>query len=155
MPASSTTGRAGTLARRAGYVVAVLVNCALLLVVNHWPGWADVPFLTSDTQLVVSAVNTAIAVHLAVNVVYVVRDPLWLKAWGDFVMLAAGVLVLGRIWEIFPFEVDTRSVDWALVVRLVLAVGIVGSCLGMALALGTFVRIALAAGQGGPSAGDL
>ena len=54
-------------ARRVGYVVAVLVNAAMLYAVNRWPGWEVLPFLTADMVLVVGLVNASIAVNLAAN----------------------------------------------------------------------------------------
>ena len=62
-------------ARRFGYVVAVLVNAAMLYAVNRWPGWEVLPFLTADLVLVLGLVNASIVVNLAANLVYLVRDP--------------------------------------------------------------------------------
>jgi hypothetical protein len=140
MSVSESPTRATTAARKAGYVIAVLVNVGLLLAVNVWPGWDVVPVLTGDTRLVLSAVNASIAVTLVANALYAVHDPTWLKSPGDLVTLGVGALALVRIWQVFPFDLGTNPLDWALVVRLALAVGIIGSCLGMLVALAIFVR---------------
>ena len=121
-------------------MIAVLVNLALLVGVNVWPEWDAVPFLTGETQLVLPMVNASIAVNLLANAVYLFRDPTWLKSAGDIVTLGVGVFALVRIWQVFPFAPGTDSMDWTLVVRVVLAVGIIGSCIGMLVALATFVR---------------
>ena len=71
---------------------------------------------------------------------YLFRDPTWLKSLGDIVTLVVGVLALVRMWQVFPFDPGTSSMDWTLVVRIVLVVGIVGSCLGILVALTAFVR---------------
>jgi len=126
--------------RRFGYVVAVLVNAALLYAANGWPGWEAVPFLTGDMPLVMGFVNASIAVNLAANVVYLVRDPSWLKALGDMLTTTVGVVALLRIWQVFPFDFGTSSFDWTLVVRILLGVAIVGSAIAIVAAFVSFMR---------------
>ena len=105
-------------ARRAGYVVAVLVNAAILYAVNVWPGWQALPFLTDDVSLVLELVNASILVNVAANMVYVVADPHWLKALGDVLTTGVGLAALLQIWRVFPFDFSGNSFDWALVVRI-------------------------------------
>ena len=123
--------------RRVGYVVAVLVNAAMLYAVNRWPGWQEVPFLTKDTELVLGLVNASIVVNLVANLVYLVRDPVWLKALGDVVTTAVGLAAMVRIWKVFPLDVSDR---WELLVRALLVVGIVGSAIGIVVAIVQFGR---------------
>src|SRR4051812_44953167 len=99
--------RPSAAARRAGYVIAVMVNAAMLYGVNRWPGWDAVPFLTNDTELVLGFVNASILVSLAANALYLVRDPRWLKALGDGVVAAVGVATSVRVWQVFPFDVSS------------------------------------------------
>jgi hypothetical protein len=120
--------------RRAGYVVAVLLNAAGLYVANVWPGWEALPFLNGDMRLVMPWVNASILVTLAANVVYLVRDPRWLKASGDVLTMAVGLLALVQVWRVFPFDFSQSAFDWALVTRVVLVVSIVGSIIGMVVA---------------------
>ena len=70
MSVSTEQRRPAAATRRAGYTVSVLVNAALLIAINVWPGWPAVPFLTDATQEVVGFVNASIAVGLAANAVY-------------------------------------------------------------------------------------
>ena len=130
----ATQRRPAVGARRAGYIVAVLVNAALLCAVNVWPGWEAVPFLASSTRLVIGLVNLSIVVNLGANVVYLLRDPPWLKALGDMLTTAVGLVVLVRIWQVFPFDFGNASFDWSLVVRILLGVGIIGSVIGIGVA---------------------
>ena len=123
--------------RRFGYVVAVLVNAAMLYAVNRWPGWQEVPFLTADTELVLGLVNATIVVNLVANVVYLVRDPRWLTALGDLVTTAVGLAAMVRIWKVFPLDVSDRA---ELLVRALLVVGIVGSAIGIVVAIVRFGR---------------
>ena len=130
----------GVAARRFGYTLAALVNAALLYAVNVWPGWEALRFLTPDTTLVLGVVNASMLVNLAANLVYVVRDPDWLRAVGDIVGLSVGVAALLRVREVFPFAFATGTVDWALVVQVLLVLGIVGSGVGIVVAVVRLVR---------------
>ncbi|MGV9746463.1 hypothetical protein ACWDTG_16305 [Rhodococcus zopfii] len=140
MSATSAPNRSSAAARRTGYVVAVLVNAALLYAINIWPGWEAVPFLTDDTRLVLGWVNASIVVGIAANLVYLVRDTSWLKSLGDVLTTAVGLVALLRIWQVFPFDFGDSSFDWPLVVRILLGLGIVGSIIGILVALFSAVR---------------
>lgn len=118
-------------ARRAGYAVAVLLDAALLVLVNQWPGWEALPFLTTDTRLVIGLVNASIIVSLAANLVYLAWDPRWLKTLGDAVTTAVGLLAMVRIWQVFPFEFADGSVDWPLIAQVALGLGIAGVAIGI------------------------
>ena len=130
----ATQRRPAVGARRAGYLVAVLVNAAMLYAVNVWPGWESVPFLTEGMRLVIGLVNLSIVVNLGANVVYLVRDPPWVRALGDILTTAVGLLAMIRMWQVFPFDFGNTSFDWTLVVRVLLGVGIVGSSIGIGVA---------------------
>src|SRR5688500_5671485 len=140
--ASRTTARTrpSPAARRFGYTVAALVNAAMLHAINVWPGWDALPFLTADTTLVLPAVNTTLAAGLAANLLYLAYDPRWFRSFGDLVTTGIGLVATLRIWAVFPFDFVGASLDWALVVRVLLVLGIVGSVIGMAVALVTLVR---------------
>lgn len=130
-----------TAARRAGYVVAVVINGAMLFAVNRWPGWDALPFLTDSTRLVLPLVNASIIVGLVVNLVYLVDDSPWLKALGDLTTTAVGLAAAVRVWQVFPFAF-TSTFDWELVVRILLAVAIGGSIIGIVVQLVTLFRLA-------------
>ena len=120
--------RPGRGARRVGHLVAAGVNALLLVLVNARPGWDAVPFLTDDTPLVLDAVNASIAVGLLANLVHVVADPREVRALGDAVTTAFGLYATVRVWQVFPFDV---SDGWDTVLRVLLALGVVGSAIAL------------------------
>lgn len=126
--------------RRVGYVVAVLVNAAVLYAVNVWPGWQALPFLTEDMRLVLGLVNASMLVSIVANMVYFVADPRSLKALGDIVTTAVGIAALVRMWQVFPFDFSGSSFDWALVVRVAMGVAIGGSAIALVVAFVSFVK---------------
>jgi hypothetical protein len=131
MSASTTTRRStrrpSIAARRFGHVVAVLVNAVMLYVVNVWPGWDSLWFLTQDTPQVLGLVNASIVAGLVANAVYIVHDTGRLRSLGDLATTGIGLAAMVMIWEVFPFDFGAADFDWELVVRIALAVGIIGS----------------------------
>lgn len=126
-------------ARRFGYAVGALVNVALLWLVNVWPGWQEVPFLTGDFSQVLGYVNAAVVAGLLAQLLYLVADPPWLRTTGDLVVTAVGLVSTVVLLQVFPFEFTWQSVDAAALVRILLWVGIVGSAIGIVVALVTLL----------------
>ena len=127
----TTPARPSTAARRVGYLAAASINAVLLYLIAVSPGWQAVPFLTDDTTRVLGLVELSVVVGVFCNLLYTVADPLWLRASGALVTTAVGLVVLTRLWQVFPFEFDERGVDWAWWIRLALVVGVVGSVIGL------------------------
>lgn len=127
-------------ARRVGYVFAVLFNAAGLYLINVWPGWETVPFLTGDTRQVLGIVNAVLITSLAVNILYLFTDPRWLVALGGLVTTVLGLIGLIRIWQEFPFDFGDSSIDWTMVFHIGLVVGIVGSCIAIVVQLVQLAR---------------
>lgn len=134
MTSAETRRRPTVATRRAGYIVAVMVNAAMLCAVNVWPGWEAAPFLTQSVRLVIGLVNLSIMVNIGANAVYLLRDPPWLKALGDMLTTTVGLIALARVWQVFPFDFGGTSFDWTLVVRVLLGVGIIGSAIAIVVA---------------------
>jgi len=126
--------------RRTGYVIAAALNAVLLYLVNVWPGWQAVPFLTEDTRQVLGLVNLSLAASIAVNLVYLAYDPRWVRSLGDLLTTSIGLAGIVRVWQVFPFDVDGYSVDWALVIRGVLVVAGVGAAIGILVQLVALIR---------------
>jgi hypothetical protein len=132
--------RPAVAARRTGYVVAVLVNAAILYGANVWPGWRALPFLTEDMSAVMGLVNASLVVSLVANIVYALADPRWLKALGDVLTTTVGLAALVQLWQVFPFDFGGSSFDWTLVVRILVGVGIVGSAIAIVVAFVSFLK---------------
>jgi hypothetical protein len=115
-------------ARRAGYCIATGFSVALLVVLNAWPGWQAIPFLTSGISQVLWLVNLSLAAGIVANVVYLAYDRPWVKSLGDLATTGIGLAAAIRIWQVFPFALSS---GWALAVRVLLVVAIAGSCIAL------------------------
>ncbi|WP_127507767.1 hypothetical protein [Actinoplanes solisilvae] len=112
--------------QRTGYAVAAAVNAVLLYLINVGPGWEALPFLTSETERVLVIVNVSLAVGLAANLVYLARPSSWLVPAGGLVTTGIGLVVLVRMWQVFPFDFGAGS-WWPTVARVLLIIAIAGS----------------------------
>ena len=141
--AKVTTGPAS---RRFGYTVAIVVNVVLYVLVNDRPGWQALSFLTDDFTLVLPLVNASLVAGIVANAVFILLDPVWLRALGDIVTTSVGLAAMVRLWQVFPFDFTQTFVDLEVVARVVLVVGIAGSVIGIVVAVGRLVRSLARAG---------
>lgn len=130
-PSRTPTGQPSRAARRVGYVIAATINVVLLYLINIRPGWQAVPILTDETRQILGVVNVSLVVGLTANAAYLINDAPWLKALGELVSAGIALIVLTRVWQVFPFDFADGAVDWPLLVRFVLTVAIVGTVIGL------------------------
>jgi len=130
-----TTRRSGV--SRAGHAVAVVVNLALLYVINIWPGWDAVPFLTPSTTQVIGLVNASLWVSAIAETSYVVTTSTWWRALGDAVTTGVGLAATVRVWQVFPFDLSS---GWEIAARVFLGIAFVGGVVGIVAAIARFVR---------------
>jgi hypothetical protein len=126
--------------RRIGYAIAALVNGVLFVLMNVSPGWQVVPFLTDELPQVLGILNLSLIAGVIANVLFILVDRVWLKAFGDLITVSIGVVVLVRLWQVFPFDFSGSTVDWALLLRVVLAVSIAGAAIAIIVQLAVLAR---------------
>lgn len=127
-------------ARRLGYAVAALVNAILWYLVNEWPGWEAVPFLTGEMTQVLGLLNLSLLVGAAVNVAFIVYDARWFRAACDVLTSGIGLALAIRVAQVFPFDFSDYAFDWSTLVRILVILGIVGSGVAVISALVRFAR---------------
>jgi hypothetical protein len=133
---SSTPSRVG---RRVGYAIGALVNVALLVALNVWPGWDAVPFLTADFEQVLGLINLSLAVGFLTSVANFALDNFGAKALGDLATNVIGFAVSVRLLQVFPFDFSS-GFDWSWIVRTLLVIGVIGSVFGAAAAVVRLLR---------------
>lgn len=136
----TTRPRPGVGARRFGYVISILVNGAFLYLLNVWPTWHAVPFLTPETAQVLPWINASAIAAIVANLVYLFADPVWLRALGDVVTTAFGLVALVQIWTVFPFEYGAATIPWSLLTQILIVIAIVGSAIAIVVQLVNFAR---------------
>ncbi len=127
----AATRRAPVGARRFGYLVAIVLNIALLVVVFVWPAWWALPFLTAETTQVLPLIAAQAWIGIAINVIWIVVDPPWLRALGDVVTSAVGLAVAWAVLQVFPFDFGASDVPWETLVLVVVWIAVIGSAIGV------------------------
>lgn len=143
MTTSVRKRRPSVRTRRAGYLVGVVLNGVLLILVNAWPGWDVLPFLTPAFPTVLGLVDLTLVAGLVTGLVQLWQDPEWLVALNGVVTTCAGLAALARLWQVFPFDFTGSSFDWALTARIVLVVGLAGSVIGLLAQVAALTRAGL------------
>ena len=117
--------------RQIDYAVAVALNVVLLIVVNAWPTWRALPFVTDDALQAVIILNVASVVAIVFNLLCLAVDTAWLGPLTEFINALFAFVISMELWRSFPFDFTRDSVDWVLVARLVIIAAIVGSVIGI------------------------
>ena len=136
-PAKARARRNG---RRAGYVVAIIINLLVLGFINTWPGWESFDFVTADAADVVPLVNLSIGVSILANIVYLVVDAPRVKAIGEMVVSAVAMVVSVIVLRVFPFDFSAYTFPWELVTRVVLVIAVIGSGISVLVNLYRAIR---------------
>ncbi len=127
--------------RRVGYVVAIVVNVVFFLLVNVWPTWRVVPFLTDAAQELVVLVNLSLIAGLVVNVLNLALDLAWVKAVGEIITSVIALVVVVRFWIVFPFAFPEPGFDWELLTRVVLGVAMAGTIVSVIVQVVVLARL--------------
>jgi len=141
------TGRASTVARKIGYLVAVLVNGIMLVMVNAYPGWRVLPFLSEDFVSILWLVNLSLVASVMLNLGYLAYDPAWFRSVGQIGVSAIGLVAAVRMWQVFPFDFSTYPFTWTAVIQLLLALAIFGSAVAIVVELVRLASRGIAAAQ--------
>jgi hypothetical protein len=126
--------------RRVGYVVTVLVDAAVLVVINVAPGWQSIGFVTPSFAEVLALVNLSVWLPLLGNVAFVAYDPRWLVDAGQTLFSVVTVGASVRLLEVFPFDFSAYSHDWSAALRVLLWLGVIGGLVSVVVSAAHLVR---------------
>jgi hypothetical protein len=124
--APSTRPRPPVVARRFGYLGAIVANAGVLWLVHQLLVWGWPGFLTEEFEQVLPLVSASLIASMVVNAGFMSCDEGRCKALGDLVNAGFGLAVGLRMWAVFPFDFDGYGTDWSWAFRVALVVGIVG-----------------------------
>ena len=137
-------------ARRIGYVIAIAINAALLVVVNNLLEWGWISWLTDDFEKVLPLLNLSLVATMVVNAVYLIYDASWFKSVCELGLLAITMAVLARTYIVFPFDFSAYAGSWETLTRLVIVLGMIGVGIAMVVHLVKLIGLAVTAGSSGP-----
>ncbi|HEU4915111.1 MAG TPA: hypothetical protein VFV13_00935 [Acidimicrobiia bacterium] len=117
--------------RRFGYGLAVVINVVMLIVVQNILDWGSLPFLTDEFTEVVPWISLSLVASILANLIYQFNDSPTVKSTGQILVNLISVSVSYVVLQVFPFDFSGYGFDWAIVVRIVLILAIVGSGIGV------------------------
>ena len=138
MAATTTDRRQAQAGRRVGYLVTVVIDGLLLWGAHQVLGWGWPPFVTGAWEDVLPVLTLSFAAAMVVNALWVVCDPAWFRHLGAIVLNLTGLVVLVRMWQVFPF--DFASDPWELLTRVVLVIAVIGSGISVLVNLYRAIR---------------
>jgi len=150
-----STGRAPAVGRlrvptRSGYVMAIVLNLALLFVANNLLGWDLIPFLTGDFTRVLWILTVSLLATITVNLAYLWYDPAWFKSVCQICLGGISMLVSIRMLQVFPFDFTGSQFDWEPVARFVMILGVIAVGIGIVVEVVKLVRSLLQAVTASP-----
>jgi hypothetical protein len=116
--------------RRFGYGVAVVINVAMLIVVQQILGWGWLPFLTDEFAEVVPWISMSLIASIVANLVYQFNDTTTVKSTGQILVNLISIFVTFQMLLVFPFDFSAYTFSWEIVVRVVLVLAMVGAGIG-------------------------
>lgn len=128
------------LGARVGYVIAIVINGALLYVVRHLVEWDTFPFLTDDFEQVVPIISLSLIASMIVNGLRLVGVPNWFALLGDLGSTTISLVATIRIYSVFPFDFDDQGVPWDLALRALLVIAIFGTGVALVVVLVKLMR---------------
>jgi hypothetical protein len=123
--------QASRVARQFEYAIAVIIKVALLYVVLNILDWSWTPFLTEDFNRVIPILRFSIGATILANALYMVYDPVWFKSIIQVGLLTISMIVMARVWQVFPFDFSSYDFPWMGTARAILAFTVIGIMLGI------------------------
>lgn len=113
----------------------MLVNVALLVLINVSPGWRADPFLTEEALDVVVWVDIGLAVGVVVNTACLLLLRRRLILPGDVLTTVAALAALVWIRSGWPFRFDDSEIPWTTITRAALTVVVVAVSIALVVQL--------------------
>jgi hypothetical protein len=117
--------------RRSEYLVALIVNAAMIFVVLNLLDWGVLPFLTIDFTLLVPLIVMSLVASIVANAIYLVYDPAWFKTLCQVGISVISLVVAIRTYQVFPFDFTGYGESWTSVTRIIVVVAMVGSAISI------------------------
>jgi hypothetical protein len=116
--------------RRFGYVLSIVINVAMLVIVQNLLEWGWPAFLTADFAEVVPWISFSLVASIVANIIYQINDSQIVKSVGQIAVNLISVWVTYIILTVFPFDFSGYQFDYEVVTRVVLILAIVGAGIG-------------------------
>lgn len=133
-------GRYGPASRRLGYLIAILVNGAMLWVCHNILAWDIAPWLTESYEELLPLINLSLGGSILANFIYFWFDVDWFKSLTQALLALVALFLAVRTWQVFPFDFSSYDFDWAALTRMILIFVMIGITIGLIAETAKFLR---------------
>ena len=132
-------GKPFTFPKQVEYGINIAFNAIFLIIVNNILAWGVLPWLTQDFKKLIWLFNLSIIASIAANVIFLFFNADWFTSLIKFFLNIISLVLGIRMLQVFPFDFSAYSFDWALVIRIILIVSIVGISIAILAELVKFI----------------
>ena len=123
-------------ARRAGYIIAIIVNVVLIYVFNNLVRWG-VPFIKSRLNEILWAFYLSLVATIIANALYLIYDAGWFRHLTQMGLAVLAFNSVYQLYTVFPF--DFKFAIWEQGLRLALILAMVGTVIAFVVELGKLI----------------
>jgi hypothetical protein len=117
-PEYAPNPRVGRITRMASYLLAIIINAALLVLVNFVIKWDQVSFLTTRYKELLWLLNFTLAVTVLANYFLIISRREWFTELCHVLASGVSLVFAARLLQVFPFDFSAfAGFDWTLTVR--------------------------------------
>ena len=121
------------LGSQIGYGITIGLNLVLIYVVLNIEGWNLLPFLTEQFGEVVPWIALSLLVGALAYLVYILYENQMLRLAGEIVTNSITIVVTWKVFTVFPFDFSAYEFPWAVLVRFMMIVVVIGAAVGAAV----------------------
>lgn len=89
--------------------LAVGFNIGILVIVNIWPTWREMPFVLPEAAAAAVVVNVAAGTAVVLNAMCLILSRRWMKPLTESIAAAFWVVLSLELWRTFPFAFPVGS----------------------------------------------
>lgn len=131
-----------TLGQRVGYGTTILVDLLLLWIVDNLLVWDVLPFLTDEFGQVSRLIMFSLVASMVAHASLLVSERPRSGSVEQAVLAGINLWVAIQVLRVFPFDFARYGFDWAIVVRVLLALAVVGAVVDLVASLSRLARLA-------------
>ena len=125
--------RTGGGGRRAGYVIAAVINLVLWFLANVDPGWQAAWFLSPSAAQLLALFNLVIVTQAAANLLYAIFDSTGLKRFLEVPLTVLSLWLAVRVLVVFPFDFGPDGGIWSQIALVMAFIGVWGTAIALIL----------------------
>lgn len=115
--------------KKSDYVGTIIINIIFIYLWRWLP--SKLPFLADSFAAILPLFYISFVASIAANILFIIHDGRFFKGIIKTALNLFGLAILFSLYYIFPFNFSAYSVNWDLILRILLIIGIVGTIIAI------------------------